>query len=250
MRNEEEFSLAPSVYKLPDRDIESQTWGYNGDSALLQIRQSILVEFKKLHADMSTNELGALHANLTAAERALDNWHERLPTHLRFFANEEPEPQITEGEYYPRLLKSRYFETRELILRPSIYVLLHVPSLQPRADTPDLNTPEGTLCIYYAAQYQAMSLRHRYLVLTRLSFFLNPHMGGPLINEGWLETRTCLSLALLLLAAERGPSSEEACSPEADSNSVLDAVEDLLRRDCMSGTSKVYSSLLHDLRVN
>ncbi|KAH6970588.1 hypothetical protein BKA56DRAFT_678567 [Ilyonectria sp. MPI-CAGE-AT-0026] len=249
LRSEEEFSLAPSVYKQPDRDIESQTWGYNDDSALLKIRQNILAEFKKLHAHMSTNELGALHANLTAAERALDNWHERLPTHLRFFTNEEPEPQVTEGEYYPRLLKSRYFETRELILRPSIYVLMHVSSLQPRADTPDLNTAEGTLCVYYAAQYQAMSLRHRDLVLTRLSFFLNPHMGAPLINEGWLKTRTCLSLALLLLAAEHGLSSD-ACSPGVDSSSVLDAVEDLLRRDCISGIGKVYSSLLHDLRVN
>ncbi|KAF7554284.1 hypothetical protein G7Z17_g3003 [Cylindrodendrum hubeiense] len=247
LRCEEEFAISPSNYKLPGREIESQ------DATLLHLRQSTLMEFRTLSADMSVKDLSTLHATIAAAEKALGDWYKRLPAPLRFSTNEEPETQFTESGPYRALLRSRYIETKELILRPSLYVLLHVGCLRRRAGASSSNTLQDVLHGYYRDQFQAMNIQHRALILTRLDSYLNPPMDQPFTDAGWFKTRTCLSLALLLLAAERGiywDATNEGFSPHTDCTSVLDAVEDLLRIDCISGISSVYASLLHDLRAN
>ncbi len=70
---------------------------------------------------MTLSDIGTFHDQLVAAQRALDTWHAELPTSLQFSV----QGGCAEHDRRRSLLRHAYFETKELLSRPSLYFSLH-----------------------------------------------------------------------------------------------------------------------------
>ena len=245
------MSIRPSIYKLLEPDTTG-SWATE-NASMLQLRQNTLALFRTLHADMSLNEICSLYEKLVAAKRALDDWYSRIPMQLRWSTDETTVIHPTSGGRYQAYLQTRYLETRELILRPSTYVLLHVQCLQRSTNAPGSGMLNDILCNHYRIQFKVMSLQHRALISARLDSYQNPDTEQPLSDAGWLRIRSCLGLALLLMATEQvisRDSAGEGSSLNGDYTSVLDGIEGSFRNDRTSGLARIYANLLHDLRAS
>lgn len=234
---------------------------YAADDALLHIRQRACADHALLHEDMSVLDVCAFQTKLSAAQQALRQWHATLPSHLHFPIYPDHEHQTSQTPLSAehggrRRLQYSYYETEELLLRPSLFILLHVRSAQnTQAMALDVSgSLDNVMSEHVASQLREASLRHRVSMLVRVRLCLDPSIGQPHLFEiGWLKRQTCATLALMLIASERvSRISNAPRGPGADETSlvaVIDMIEEFLSQDKLcSDVSKVYLGLLRKIR--
>ncbi len=105
---------------------------------------------------------------------------------------------------------------------------------------------------YYVAKMSEISSQHRALVYARLIACLDPDVAQPFwLYGGWLRVHTCMTLALMILAAMHCRDAELLGGTDArayaDYCSAICATGELLGQDQTSWLAKLGSGLLHDL---
>ncbi|KAL3496923.1 hypothetical protein BJX62DRAFT_232119 [Aspergillus germanicus] len=263
LRCEIRSSIAPSIYNPPESNPETcyilESEGHNhgrpGSAvnvasslpciwlSALCIRQHAIQFAKDLHIDMSLHQISIFHEGLTAIHQALDTWYAGIPLHLQ-----QTDPPTT--HHYGTSLDTMYYETKELLLRPYVYLSLHAESIQ--APPSESDTPREALRGYYAAQIRKMTLQHRSAAVAYINSSLcaqeqearAPSWSG----MGWLRMYTCMAVALVLLASVHGGSIDEV-SNEGSSLQERDfailVIEDSLRRE---RKSDAHAALLRAFR--
>lgn len=202
---------------------------------------------------MSLQEISTLYVELSAVERRLEIWYASLPQDLSFPIHQAGEIEIQVGEGYHKLqLQCRYFEVRELILRPSLYISLYAENAA--IVESDLNsiTFDDVMrdhlvkeSLHNTTQHQVFALRRLRLVLSvGWSESLAP-VDGPLFR-----THDCFLLALLLIVPYRKNLGSYELAQLMDSSyaAAIDAAEAFLRSSDASGKGNEYAGLLHALR--
>ncbi|KFA71308.1 hypothetical protein S40288_06711 [Stachybotrys chartarum IBT 40288] len=198
-------------------------------------------------------------AGILAAHKDLQSWHAELPPHLRIFLG--PDSLSLDQVAGPdanhdgrQQLRYSYRETEELILRPSLFLLLHVQCLQrTRPDTEDRpETLKHVLEEHITAQLRKTNVKHRAALLSRLQLCLEPNFPGALLLEiGWLRRQTCAALSLLSIASDRACDhyGDWVSSGTAPLDGMVALAEEFFIQDSLcSDTSQVYLDLLRQHR--
>jgi hypothetical protein len=248
----------PSTVVLPDpRNVfspiaEVELCFRSADMSLLQIRQTTLTCFRALSTEMSWKEISALNTELSAAQLRLENWYTNLPPELIFPIYEGPGFDIKIADDCHRgLLQYRYFEVKELILRPSLYICLHIDNAAVVSDKSDANKLDLVVRDYFIAESREKAIQHQAFTLLRLKIELSTceERQFAAVDGPWFRTYNCFLLALLLLAPHRRSSGtfEITQLMHPSWSPTIRAVEAFLRSSDASGNGKEYAILLHNL---
>lgn len=222
------------------------------DITLLQICQTTLSLFKALHTQMSREEILRLSTKLSIVQRRLDEWHRSLPSDLKFPVTNDPDiDMITRDSYYTTVLQYRYFEVKELMLRPWLYIALHVNETEQTRDPPDSSPTGHTRRVQLISEYHEKATHHQKLVLLRLHFELTVCKRQPfaLVDGPWFKANKCVVLALLLLASRRwsnGISADGERMNDSYSSTILEVVASFTASNA-SDYERQYAKLLQSL---
>lgn len=245
--------VAPSVF-----DIQF----CSADIFLLQIRQRAARDFTMLHKEMTVPAVHAASKETLATEAALREWRVALPPHLQFPIDPVDQADVLAHagtvESGRCRLQYAYFETEELILRQSLYMLLNVRALQSIPDIPPESSRsfEDVLTRHTVALLREMAVRHRMSMLHRVRLCLDPLAGRhSLLDIGWLKRQTCITMTLMLLASAQVSSADGASHPTwsgrdtASPAPTVSMIEDFFSRDELCrDVSRAYLDLLRGVR--
>jgi hypothetical protein len=163
---------------------------------------------------MSLHEVAILHEKLTSILQVLDTWYAGIPLHLQ-------QPAVSAMQHYGTSLNTMYYETKELLLRPYVYLSIHAESIQAPPSESDM--PQEALRVYYAAQIRKMNAQHRSAAVAYINCSLCAQEQGARApswsGTGWLQMYTCMAVALMLLASMRGGCLDDG-GDEADGSSL------------------------------
>lgn len=224
LRFEIELPFAPGSVQLSSEDhFPNQTEQENGSliitsqtqADILRIRGNASVNSQLFHPDSSIADLQYLQTKITSLLSALEEWRTRLPFAVKLDSDTSVEHRDSHLDIHyvnvRKQMQDLYYETKELILRPSLYLVLHshhlhgVQAMEP-GEGGESRTFEDLLATHLMTQLQDMVAHHRLLLLERTRLFLGASQRGPrsrLPEVGWLKHQTCFTLALLLIASSR-----------------------------------------------
>lgn len=223
------------------------------EMSLLHIRQQTLNIFRFLRPEMTWTDVSHLSTKLCLLQGRLDNWHKALPPNLHFPLPAEPDGTCVHSteEARPRFLGYHYAEANELILRPWLYICLHMNN-RPAGDIQSASDIEQAIQAHFAIKAREMASQHQKAVLLRIRFESMAQLlrsmesvsvtGGP-----WFRANNCVVLALLLVASHI----EGSDIPDiglAMENHWLEVVKGILSTLALDDSSELnvqYVDLLH-----
>jgi hypothetical protein len=266
LRCEVEVSFAPSVFDLPLNAYSyDQITAQNGplpaldeaDADILRIRAYACADSALVSADMSVKDICSLLEKLASSLSALDNWHSRLTPSLDFTLSTSLDftNSSTPGNDARLRMQYLYYEAKELILRPTLFLLLHSQPIHEEMLTATTGEEVGgvfehMLGAHVVAQLREMNERHRECLIIRSRLCLNAISTSPRASEiGWLKRQTCFTLALLLIASSRVESHAVGLTHMSDSVAAVNQTINFLANDALCGeSSKVSAAILRSCR--
>ncbi|KAF5241037.1 hypothetical protein FANTH_9254 [Fusarium anthophilum] len=178
---------------------------------ILGIQGHACVEFQLLRPEASVADLHNFQKSISSMLTALEEWRLRL----RFDVDQDSDASLEQRDSHDdshqgeveKQMRTLYYETKELILRPSLYLVLHSRHIEGAATGgEEPRSFEELLASHVITQLQAMVSQHRVLLLRRIRLCVGNALDRSrpkLPDVGWLKHQTCFTLTLLLVASSR-----------------------------------------------
>ncbi|KAF5627225.1 C6 zinc finger domain protein [Fusarium tjaetaba] len=200
--------------QMPLEDGLSHVATQNGTD-ILCIQGHACAQFQLLRPEASVADLHGFQRSISSMLTALEEWRFRSRLGVDQDSDTSPGQRDSDIESHQgevqQQMQTLYYETKELILRPSLYLVLHSRHIEEAWATASTEGEEPRsfeklLTSHVTSQLQAMVSQHRALLLRRIHLCLGNVLNRPspkLPDVGWLKHQTCLTLALLLVASNR-----------------------------------------------
>jgi hypothetical protein len=209
---------------------------------LLQIRAQACANGALTNLQLPLKRLHDLQKKVSATLKALDRWHavilSRWPQFDDLVTAEHVSTAIGNDRAWLRV-QALYLETRELVLRPSLFLVLHSDIVLNAEESQAINETdplETVLAKYLSTQLRSIASQHRSALVSRTLWCLGTIREQVYLPEmGWLKCQTYFTLGMLLVASAQLPSGPPGASL-ADMKDLVARLVQALELDSICGT--------------
>ncbi|KAL2205670.1 hypothetical protein CC79DRAFT_1055464 [Sarocladium strictum] len=260
LRDEIQQPLAPSTIQYyetnelcdhNDSQDESLLVPHRTIQDLLQIRAQACANAAHTNSQLPLKRLHALQQKVSATLKALDQWHAVILSRWPHFDDPVTAEHVATAKGNDRAwlrVQALYLETRELVLRPSLFLVLHSDIMLNAEESQAISEAdplENVLAKYLSTQLRSIASQHHSALVSRTLWCLETIREQVYLPEmGWLKCQTHFALGMLLVASAQSPSGSTESSLAETKHLVAQLVQSLELESVCSTEARKFAELL------